>query len=192
MQNSRRRPHAKSMSAGQLGLHVARVPGEALRFAEQNPLQARDFASVPQRSSLGEILNTFEERVRAVKSGLPQFDDARMQETWRMMQGEREVLAVPRARFLRDIMLNHWYQHRGQFSVCLRLLGRAGGRAPIRFPGFCKRGRSRSREPLGDARRRQNEKPGGVRVASGRRNTCAQRASRPQCRLWLARRRRAD
>jgi uncharacterized damage-inducible protein DinB len=24
--------------------------------------------------------------------------------------------------FLRDIMLSHWYQHRGQFSVYLRLL----------------------------------------------------------------------
>ena len=31
-------------------------------------------------------------------------------------------MAVPRAQFLRDIMLNHWYQHRGQFSVYLRLL----------------------------------------------------------------------
>ena len=29
---------------------------------------------------------------------------------------------MPRVQFLRDIMLNHWYQHRGQFSVYLRLL----------------------------------------------------------------------
>jgi hypothetical protein len=45
-----------------------------------------------------------------------------MAETWRMMSGEKEILAQPRAAFLRDIMLNHWYQRRGQFSVYLRLL----------------------------------------------------------------------
>lgn len=39
-----------------------------------------------------------------------------------MVQGDRELFAIPRAQFLRDIMLNHWYQHRGQFSVYLRLL----------------------------------------------------------------------
>ena len=31
-------------------------------------------------------------------------------------------MAVPRHLFLRDIMLSHWYQHRGQFAVYLRLL----------------------------------------------------------------------
>ena len=29
---------------------------------------------------------------------------------------------MPRVAFLRNIMLNHWYQHRGQFCVYLRLL----------------------------------------------------------------------
>ena len=35
---------------------------------------------------------------------------------------DRELLAMPRMDFLRNIMLSHWYQHRGQFSVYLRLL----------------------------------------------------------------------
>jgi uncharacterized damage-inducible protein DinB len=39
-----------------------------------------------------------------------------------LLQGDTEVLAVPRAQFLRDIMLSHWYHHRGQFCVYLRLL----------------------------------------------------------------------
>ena len=29
---------------------------------------------------------------------------------------------LPRARFVRSIMLNHWYHHRGQLLVYLRLL----------------------------------------------------------------------
>ena len=134
------KPHQKSMSAGQPALHLARTPGGTVRFAQQNPAQAPDFAGVPQPSSLGEILNTFEESISTVKTLLPQFDDARMQETWRMVQGDREVLALPRAQFLRDIMLNHWYQHRGQFSVYLRLLNVAvpasWGSSADEAPGF--------------------------------------------------------
>jgi uncharacterized damage-inducible protein DinB len=45
-----------------------------------------------------------------------------MNATWRLMSNGREVLAMPRAVFLRAIMLNHWYHHRGQLQVYLRLL----------------------------------------------------------------------
>ncbi len=116
------KPHQKSMSAGQLALHIALVPGSVVRGAQQNPAQAPDFNNVPQPSNLREIQKGFEESIATVKSVLPQFDDANMQEIWRLMQGERELLAIPRAQFLREIMLNHWYQHRGQFSVYLRML----------------------------------------------------------------------
>jgi len=116
------KPHEKSMSAGQLALHIAMVPGAVVRFVQQNPAQAPEFRDVPQPSSLRQILDTFDESIATVRSLLPQLDDARMQETWRMVQGDKELLAIPRAQFVRDIMLNHWYQHRGQFSVYLRLL----------------------------------------------------------------------
>ncbi len=116
------KPHEKSMSAGQLALHIARVPGRSVRFVQQNPAQAPDFANIPQPSSVGEILGAFEESIATVRTMLPQFSDAKMQETWRMVQGDQEVLTIPRAQFLRDIMLNHGFQHRGQLSVYLRLL----------------------------------------------------------------------
>jgi uncharacterized damage-inducible protein DinB len=38
-----------------------------------------------------------------------------------MLNGQ-EDLAMPRVAFVRAIMLNHWYQHRGQLMVYLRLL----------------------------------------------------------------------
>jgi uncharacterized damage-inducible protein DinB len=40
-----------------------------------------------------------------------------------MMSGNRELFTVPRIAMLRSIMLNHWYHHRGQLTVYLRLLG---------------------------------------------------------------------
>jgi uncharacterized damage-inducible protein DinB len=110
------------MSAGQLALHIALVPGSVVRFVQQNPAQAPNFGIIPQPSNLQEVLTAFEESVVTVRNLLPRVDDDGMAETWRMVKDDREVLAIPRAEFLRDIMLNHWYQHRGQFCVYLRML----------------------------------------------------------------------
>ena len=63
-----------------------------------------------------------DESVAKAKKILTGIEDATLFETWRMMQGEREVFAVPRLGILRSIMLNHWYHHRGQLSVYLREL----------------------------------------------------------------------
>ena len=117
------KPHNKSMSAGQLAYHLAFVPGGVVRFVQNNPAPAPEFASFLQPASRQEILKTLEESIATVRSVLPKFDDAAMKETWRMVAGGREVLTQPRAEFLRDVMLSHWYQHRGQFSVYLRILG---------------------------------------------------------------------
>lgn len=116
------KPHEKSRTAGQLALHIATVPGNIVKMVGQNPAQAPDFSKMPQPASLREVLNAFDESVKVVAQELPRFDDAAMHETWRVVQGDTEVLAVPRGQFLRDILLNHWYQHRGQLSVYLRLL----------------------------------------------------------------------
>jgi len=42
--------------------------------------------------------------------------------TWRLTLRGKEVFNKPRVGVLRSIMLNHWYHHRGQLSVYLRLL----------------------------------------------------------------------
>lgn len=119
------KPHEKSMTAGQLAYHLASVPGGIIRFVQNNPAQAPEFGDAnrfPQPASRQEILDKLEDSIGAVRSLLPKFDDAAMNETWRLTAGGKEVLAQPRALFVRDVMLSHWYQHRGQFSVYLRML----------------------------------------------------------------------
>jgi len=116
------KPHEKSMSAGQLAYHLATVPGGIVRFVQNNPAQAPESFNFPQPASRQEILKTLDDNIATVRSLLPKFDDAAMQETWRMVAGGRELFAQPRGEFLRDVMLSHWYQHRGQFSVYLRML----------------------------------------------------------------------
>lgn len=120
------KPHEKSMTAGQLAYHLASVPGAIVRFVQNNPAQAPDFSGpasrFPQPATVNEVLETFDTSIAAVRDLLPRFSDVAMNETWRLVAGEREVLAQPRERFVRDVMLSHWYQHRGQFSVYLRML----------------------------------------------------------------------
>src|SRR5271170_4855369 len=116
------KPHDRSMSAGQLAYHLAFVPAGVIRFVQDNPAQAPTSFDFPQPASRQEVLAKFDEGVAVVRQRLRQFDDQAMNETWRLMGGDQELLAQPRAQFLRDVMLSHWYQHRGQFSVYLRLL----------------------------------------------------------------------
>ena len=115
------RPHPKSMTAGQLAYHLASVPGGVVRGAQQDQIAPPDF-QFHQPATVQEILDTFDESIATVREVLPGFDDAAMNATWRIVAGDQEIAAMPRVAFLRNIMLNHWYQHRGQFCVYLRLL----------------------------------------------------------------------
>lgn len=116
------KPHEKSMTAGQLAFHLASVPGGIVRFVQNNPAQVPESFNFPQPASRAEILEKLEESIGTVRSLFPKFDDAAMRETWRMVAGGRDILAQPREDFVRDVMFSHWYQHRGQFSVYLRML----------------------------------------------------------------------
>ena len=65
---------------------------------------------------------TLAESVAKAKRLLGSYDDAKMSVTWRLQSDGRDVLAMPRVAVVRAIMLNHWYHHRGQLLVYLRLL----------------------------------------------------------------------
>ena len=115
------KPHAKSMTLGQLAMHIAIVPGGVAEAAAQPSMQ-RPLFPQPSPSSASELLPMLEDSVKRARKALEGLDDDAMAATWRILDGEREILAMPRVAFLRSIMLNHWYHHRGQLSVYLRQL----------------------------------------------------------------------
>jgi uncharacterized damage-inducible protein DinB len=118
------RPHVKSRTLGQLALHVAMVPGAVAEFAaSRSPAQAPQFGDDPSPSSAADLVPTLQQSIATAKRVLGGMDDATVTATWRLMRGERELFAIPRIGFLRSIMLNHWYHHRGQLTVYLRELG---------------------------------------------------------------------
>ncbi len=117
------RPHQKSMTLGQLALHTAEVPGAIAKISEPDEFDASQANfGVKQPESLGEIFAAHDESVRAAEDCLKALTQEKANATWRLKMGTKEVLTIPRAGLLRAIMLNHWYHHRGQLSVYLRLL----------------------------------------------------------------------
>jgi len=116
------KPHAKSMSLGQLALHIATVPGSVAEIAAgpgfDNP---PDFVQ-PCAQTAAELVPTLNASVARARALLAPIDDTRAMEMWTLKNGGQVVMAMPRAALLRAIMLNHWYHHRGQLSVYLRQL----------------------------------------------------------------------
>src|SRR5437667_7659508 len=64
----------------------------------------------------------FASSTEQAQSYLAALSDERASATWRLMAGGRELFAAPRAAVLRSFLFNHWYHHRGQLLVYLRLL----------------------------------------------------------------------
>ena len=117
------KPHAKSMSLGQLAMHIAMVPGRLGKITQQDGFNVEQANfEAPQPKSLEEIRSTFDESVREGERWLGRIGDDQAVESWRLSKGEREIFTKPRHSVMRSIMLNHWYHHRGQMSVYLRLL----------------------------------------------------------------------
>jgi uncharacterized damage-inducible protein DinB len=116
------KPHPKSMSLGQLALHVATVPGTVAELAAIDTVPDPPPFVQPEAATASELVPSLTASVARAKQILGGFDDARMNATWRLQRGGKDLLAMPRAALVRAIMLNHWYHHRGQLLVYLRLL----------------------------------------------------------------------
>ena len=117
------RPHPKSMSLGQLAQHLASIPGNISRRAALDGMdmaQARFEYAAPENAAA--LLSTLEASVSAARDFLAGLDEAAAGATWTMRAGERVLFAIPKLAVMRTMGLNHWYHHRGQLQVYLRLL----------------------------------------------------------------------
>jgi uncharacterized damage-inducible protein DinB len=115
------KPHAKSMSLGELANHVATTPGAA-RLALCESFDASNITGPPQPQSTAAIMAAFDESLAQAKNVLAGMDDAAMMKSWSFTKGGHPIMTIPRIGLFRTIMLNHLYHHRGQLSVYLRLL----------------------------------------------------------------------
>ena len=115
------KPHPKSYSLGQLAMHIAVAQGRIAAAATEDVHEIGD-ATPPQPKSRKEIQDAFSSSTAKAKEVVKSFDDGRMMCTWTLKRNGKVLMSMPRAAFLRAIMLNHIYHHRGQLAVYLRLL----------------------------------------------------------------------
>jgi len=117
------KPHDRSMTLGQLALHIAQIPDRVSALAEMNGFDVSQANFVPpQPKDLNEVLTGFEGAVLEGGKRLGTMTDESASQPWTLSAGDKVVFTVPRAGIVRTIMLNHWYHHRGQLSVYLRML----------------------------------------------------------------------
>ena len=115
------RPHARSMSLGQLALHVATIPGNVAELASRATIPEPPAFIQAEAATAAELVPALKASLAKAREVLGGMDDAKLMETWRLMSGDKELMALPRAAVIRMIMLNHWYHHRGQLLVYLRM-----------------------------------------------------------------------
>ena len=117
------KPHPRSMSLGQLAMHVAGIPGNISRIAQLEEFDASQANfDPPAAKSAEELLTALDASVKAAQEYLGGVSESAAMANWRLTSKGKEVFSMPRVGLLRTIMLNHWYHHRGQLSVYLRLL----------------------------------------------------------------------
>jgi uncharacterized damage-inducible protein DinB len=115
------RPHPKSMTLGQLAFHIATTPGAVAQVAALDTMEKPQFDR-PQPTSKREVLEALEQSVGSAREFLRGLDDAQATQTWTMTHRGKPLFSVPRIGMVRTLMLNHWYHHRGELQVYLRLL----------------------------------------------------------------------
>lgn len=115
------RPHMKSMSLGQLAYHISAVPrgvANLLSKSEGTPAGGK----LPDDVPAAELVANLDRNVPYAIECLEAWGDAGLAEMWRFQRGEQTVFELPRGTMVRNVMLNHWYHHRGQLTVYLRML----------------------------------------------------------------------
>ncbi|HEV3141038.1 MAG TPA: DinB family protein [Vicinamibacterales bacterium] len=115
------RPHPKSMTIGHLALHVAASPGVIADWAAKGVTEFTGQPG-PDPATAAEIVAAHDKSCAIVKSILEKLGDEGLQGMWEAKAGGKTLMAMPKAALVRALVLNHWYHHRGQLSVYLRLI----------------------------------------------------------------------
>lgn len=118
------KPHPKSMSLGQLALHVATLPQWITDTLNNDGL---DMANPPkvrrgEPRDQADLLDEFDRHAATARAALARIDDSAFSAPWTLRQGDQVLFTNSRAMILRLWCVNHMVHHRAQLCVLLRLL----------------------------------------------------------------------
>ncbi|MBI4881772.1 MAG: DinB family protein [Planctomycetes bacterium] len=116
------KPHAKSMSLGELASHIAHSFTWLASIVAQDELEFDPARHVPWvAASKRELLDAFDKNVAQGVSVLRGVPDKKMLAPWTMTTAAKKLFSMPRVAVVRMFTVNHHIHHRGQLSVYLRL-----------------------------------------------------------------------
>lgn len=121
------RPHEKSYTLGQLGSHLANIPGwtmptlaqDELDVAPENPEES---APQPEYDSATQMVAAFDEAAGQARAMIESMPDDAFMESWTLRAGGEEKFTLPKIAVLQTFILEHMIHHRGQLTVYLRML----------------------------------------------------------------------
>jgi uncharacterized damage-inducible protein DinB len=116
------RPHAKSMTMGQLACHIAGIPNFATSAGKGDSM---DFAKGEYKevhaTDRRQLLEGFDQSVAEARSAIAKISDEELMKPWSLLRDGTTLLRLPKAAVIRSLAMNHLIHHRGQLSVYLRL-----------------------------------------------------------------------
>ena len=117
------RPHPRSLSLGQLALHIAAVPGRLAGMLENDEIQVTpDAFRINEPKNTEEILDAFQQSTRDAQAFFDKMTEEKAAGSFTFKQNGKTIFSQPRAAVARMIMMSHVYHHRGQLAVYLRML----------------------------------------------------------------------
>jgi uncharacterized damage-inducible protein DinB len=117
------KPHEKSMSLGQLALHVADLPEWIRGTIDSDELDVARAPRPPaELKDREELLDRFDRNAAAARDAVARFDMDHYGDAWTMRNGDQVIVSRPRPTVYRLWCMNHLVHHRAQLCLYLRLL----------------------------------------------------------------------
>ncbi|MBD3661732.1 MAG: hypothetical protein HUJ11_06100 [Arenibacter algicola] len=114
------RPHPKSMSIKQLGSHLAELPSWVVGTMSQDEMIMDEYKP-PINDNVDDMIKTLKSAAMEAADSL-KVANSEYDKKWKMIQGGKTVMEMPKYQVLRGMVLNQFPHHRAQLGVCLRLL----------------------------------------------------------------------
>lgn len=119
------KPHAKSMSLGDLVTHLSNLPTWVERTLRATELDLAPPGgpqwTPPKFESMKATLATLDKNVAAARECIATTGDADFDVPWTLKKAGVALFTLPRSACLRSFVMNHMIHHRGQLTVYLRL-----------------------------------------------------------------------
>jgi uncharacterized damage-inducible protein DinB len=116
-------PHPKSKSMIWLATHVATLVGWGTTCLTTDELRIDDFKPDPEPKDNAELLERFDKQIAEFRAALANATPEALATEWACYWGGREIMRLPRAAVLRNVVLNHLIHHRGQLTMYFRMAG---------------------------------------------------------------------